>query len=159
MQLSDWSWRKCGDKQEYVKCQHWPSQIHLELISSGRITDPFIGCNEVNCQWVAQESWQYRTEFIILDVEQFLFFDGLDTFATICLNGETIARTENMFRQYCFDVKNQLRSGHNVLLVTFEPVYEKGRKLFEGHKQGAISNGDPSRLYVRKAAYHYGWDW
>lgn len=28
-----------------------------------------------------------------------------------------------------------------------------------GAGRNAAWNGDTSRLFVRKAAYHYGWDW
>ena len=161
IQLQDWSWRRDDEGQEFVKCQHWPSQIHLELISAGIIKDPFYGINEIDCQWVAKERWQYRTEFEVSSSKEdlVLCFEGLDTFATISINDEIIAHTENMFRRYEFLVNDHITSGTNTLLVTFEAALSRGQELFKSHKQGAISNGDPSRLYVRKAAYHYGWDW
>ena len=45
--------------------------------------------------------------------------DGLDTLADVYLNDQLIAHTDNMFRQYRWDVKALLRSGENELRVVF----------------------------------------
>ena len=40
-----------------------------------------------------------------------LVFEGLDTFATVYLNGEEIGEHHNMFRPAAFDVTGRLRLG------------------------------------------------
>lgn len=39
----------------------------------------------------------------------FLLFNGIDTFATITLNGKEIGYTRNMFRRYRYSVKDLLQ--------------------------------------------------
>ena len=64
-----------------------------------------------------------------------------------------------MFREHRVDVTSRLKSGHNDLGIVFESALRKGRE--EISKRGNLMcwNGEPSRLYVRKAQYHWGWDW
>ena len=75
-------------------------------------------------QWVADSDWAYVTTFSppddILRHEHIeLCFDGLDTLATISLNGEVLGSTENMHRTYRFDIAPRLVEGDNELIVTF----------------------------------------
>ncbi|MBV5323388.1 hypothetical protein JZU51_01275, partial [bacterium] len=50
----------------------------------------------------------------------FLVCDGLDTLATVVLNGHELGRTDNMFRQYQWDVKPLLNAkGANDITITF----------------------------------------
>ena len=51
----------------------------------------------------------------------------------------------------------------NILYILFRSAFRRGRRLEQEHlgrgKHCPAWNGDPSRLFVRKAGYHYGWDW
>ncbi|MBI4927801.1 MAG: glycoside hydrolase family 2 protein, partial [Anaerolineae bacterium] len=91
-----------------------PGGVHTDLLAADRIPDPFVGDNEQRVQWVAESDWEYRHTFTIdpalLNEDQvWLVCDGLDTLATITLNGRELGRTDNMFRQYRWDVKALLR--------------------------------------------------
>ena len=91
---------------------------------SGRIPDPFVADNEKRVQWVAESDWEYHRVFtvdpIVLTHDKvYLVCDGLDTLADVYLNDQLIAHTDNMFRQYRWDVKSMLRSGENELRVVF----------------------------------------
>lgn len=164
-------------KQEDSNKSHWlpvaqfPTNVHLDLIANNIITDPFIGKNELDCQWVGEAVWTYRTLFQTpaeLENEEnrskvVLAFDGLDTYATVKLNGQEILKTESMFIRERIDVTDKLERHFkfgktiNVLEITFESAYLKGKHLVEKypeHKWGCW-NGDKSRLAVRKAQYHY----
>lgn len=162
-EIVTWWWKQTDLNVAFQKCLHWPSQIHLELISAGIIADPRHATAEKDCQWVDQRSWTYRGEFFFQKHgETFvdLIFEGLDTFSTIYINGIRVSRTENMFRRYTFTLTEEyLSTGRNQIDVVFDSAKSRGRRLFEKGRVGAVSNGDPSRLYVRKAAFHYGWDW
>ncbi|CRK13999.1 hypothetical protein BN1723_017367, partial [Verticillium longisporum] len=82
-----------------------------------------------------------------------LAFDGLDTFATVKLNGSTILETDNMFIPERVDVTDKLNAeGNNELQIHFDSAYLRGWKRVEehpDHKWGCW-NGDNSRLAVRK---------
>ena len=140
-----------------------PGTVYQDLIASGRIPDPYLGQNEAQVQWVAESAWCYRTAFDLKPAERrarmVLAFDGLDTFAQVWLNGERILVSDNMFVPARVDVTTLLRDGPNDLWIRFDSALQRGRALEALHGKRALWNGDSSRLYVRKAGYHYGWDW
>lgn len=112
---------------------------------------------------VGESRWLYRTNFPtpkLSGEKAVLAFDGLDTHATVRLNNEVILENEDMFIPERVDVTSLLLNNDrklNILEITFESTYLIGKKLVEGnpdHYWGCW-NGDPSRLAVRKAQYHY----
>lgn len=140
-----------------------PGTIYEALIAAERIPDPFDGLNELAVQWVAEVDWLYRYDFE-LTAEQAnqpvaLHFAGLDTIATVWLNGQEILNSDNMFVPQRVVVSNQIHVGANQLLIEFRSALKHGHALQAEMGQLGVWNGDPSRLYLRKAQYHYGWDW
>jgi beta-mannosidase len=144
-----------------------PGTAHTDLMTHGLIPDPFYGMNELNVQWVGETDWLYKLEFEIAQSESVrlegqtdLCFDGLDTFASIWLNGELILESDNFFLAHRVNVTQKLRVGQNELQVLFENSWDRGKQI-EAANGGPLPvwNGDSSRLYIRKAQYHYGWDW
>jgi beta-mannosidase len=141
-----------------------PGVVQLDLLAAGRIPDPFYGLNENEVQWVGERDWLYRCTFEVsaetLGREHLdLCFDGLDTFATVWLNGHPILTSDNMFVPQRVAVKDRLRAGQNELRLLFESAVRRGHELQAQHGGRPAWNGDSSRMYVRKAQYHYGWDW
>ncbi|WP_236602039.1 glycoside hydrolase family 2 protein [Ktedonobacter sp. SOSP1-52] len=141
-----------------------PGTVHQALLDAKRIPDPFQGTNENDIQWIGERDWLYRCSFTLIDDVQaaehvVLHFEGLDTYATVWLNGVEIARSTNMFVPLHVEVTNLLRPGQNELLINFESALRLGQTLEAQHGKHTSWNGDSSRLYVRKAQYHYGWDW
>lgn len=70
--------------------------IHLDLLAAKAIPEPFIGENEANLQWIHSKTWVYTTSFEAEpagDNECIdLVVEGLDTFATVKLNGKEILK-------------------------------------------------------------------
>jgi beta-mannosidase len=64
-----------------------------------------------------------------------------------------------MFHEHRVDVTYHLKSGSNDLGIIFESALRKGREEISKRGNLICWNGEPSRLYVRKAQYHWGWDW
>jgi beta-mannosidase len=161
----DKNWQfKQADKEgsSYLPVAQFPTNVHLDLLHHKLIPDPYIGKNELDIQWVGEAVWVYQTTFASPDVhgaaKAVLAFDGLDTFATVVLNGKTILETENMFIPERVDVTDVLRKdADNELVITFDSAYLRGWQLVEkhpDHKWGCW-NGDISRLAVRKTQYHW----
>ena len=100
---------------------------------SDRIPDPFIGFNEIDVGWVGEKSWTYRIVLPKVDPmhhnsSAFLAFDGLDTFATVLLNGHKILYSDNMFVSHRVDVTRTLRpKEENILEIEFESALLKAR--------------------------------
>lgn len=166
---SGWSFRQTDDPSEdaWLPVARVPTNVHLDLIDHEKIPDPFLGFNELKAEWVADKSWTYKTTLpeIASPAEgtvTVLAFDGLDTFATVKLNGETILVSDNMFIPHRVDVTKKLKSGSdNVLEIDFASARLRAIEIKEAHPEHVWVgfNGDMARLAVRKAQYHWGWDW
>lgn len=157
----NWEFKQ-ADKEDakFLPVSQFPTNVHLDLIHHGVIPDPFMGKNELDVQWVGEAQWTYKTTFKAPSVSEgakaVLAFDGLDTFATVVLNGKTILETDSMFIPERVDVTSLLKE-ENELAITFDSAFLRGCKLVEeypDHKWGCW-NGDNSRLAVRKAQYHW----
>lgn len=141
-----------------------PGTVQQDLLTQGRIPDPYFGLNEREVQWVGEADWLYRLNFtageaLRLQEQVELHFGGLDTLCSMWLNGEELLRSENMFVPRTVDIKGHLLDGENALHLLFETVLDTGHVLEARHGRRAAWNGDKSRVYIRKAQYHYGWDW
>ncbi|PID93657.1 MAG: beta-mannosidase [Bacteroidetes bacterium] len=152
-----------------------PGTIHTDLMENGVIEDPFYRLNEQEVQWVDKVDWEYKTTFKI--DERYLqndaiklHFDGLDTWATVYLNGVRILQADNMFYQWEVAVKALLKEGKNTLRILFHSPINKGLELREalGYELPGAENDQSQRggtgdlktvVFSRKAQYHFGWDW
>jgi beta-mannosidase len=138
-----------------------PGCVHLDLMAARLIPDPYLDVNEITSDWIGRTEWTYRCQF---DTEpdagnvQELVFEGLDTVATILLNGEEIGRTFNMHRTYRFDVTGRLKDDGNELTVTFHSVYSYGDEMEKQYGYRPNNYPGPGNL-VRKMACNFGWDW
>lgn len=130
-----------------------------------RIEDPFLGFNELKCEWVGETCWTYKVELPQMSkveegVKHVLAFDGLDTFATVKLNGETILESDNMWIMHRVDVTRLMEvRDANMLEIDFKSALLEARRIKDAHPEHKWVgfNGDMARLAVRKAQYHWGW--
>jgi beta-mannosidase len=167
MKLALTTWQLKQHNGQHIK--DWipaqvPGNVHQTLLEQNLIPDPFYGTNELEVQWVGESDWLYRTTFqvsqeMLAKSHLELCFDGLDSFAHVSLNGEKILETDNMFIPYRVNVKDKLKAGDNELVIHFESALRRGKEIEAQRGKRPNWNGDSSRLYVRKAQYHYGWDW
>ena len=145
-----------------------PGCVHTDLLAAGLIPDPFHGEQERQVQWVSACTWRYERSFdlepAVLDSEHVeLCFSGLDTLATIELNGATLGHTQNMHRRYRFDVQPHLHVGSNHLVVTLRPALphalarREAYGLLPAHGNG--SNPYTAHNFIRKMSCSFGWDW
>lgn len=138
-----------------------PGCVHLDLLASRLIPDPYLDINEITNDWIGKTEWVYRCSFDAAPDAgkvQELVFDGIDTIATIRLNGEEIGRTFNMHRTYRFDVSALLRDGGNDLSVTFHSAYAYGAEMEKLYGYRPNNYPGPGNL-MRKMACNFGWDW
>jgi len=139
-----------------------PGCAHTDLLRAGLIPHPFDGDNEAATQWIGDTVWRYRRtfEWAAPDAERHdLVADGLDTLATIELNGIVVGATRNQHRSYRFPVGHLLRPGTNELVVTFDapvPAAERESALHGGELPHV--NHHPYNA-LRKNASNFGWDW
>lgn len=144
-----------------------PGCVHTDLIAAEKIDDPFYRNNEEKLMWIGESDWEYQRKFELtadfLEADKVLLnCKGLDTLATIFINGNKIARTNNMYRCWEFEVKDYLKAGQNELKIYFASplpyLAEKDQEFF----LPAWSVGDHrlhSGSWLRKQPSNFGWDW
>ncbi len=164
-----WQFRQSGT-QEWLPASV-PGGVHTDLLALGLIPDPFVGDNEKRVQWVAEADWEYRFSFtcepaLLAEEQVHLVCDGLDTLATVTLNGAALGQAENMFVQYCWDVEKLLRgadsSGRpalNELKITFASPVRYCTQKQAAHPLIGVTQAIPGGPYLRKAPCQFGWDW
>lgn len=155
----NWTFNKQNDSQKNKA--KVPGTIHTDLFENKIIPDPFLGTNEKQLQWIENENWEYETKFNLSKSELKnqnieLLFEGLDTYATIYLNGKLLLETDNMFRNWNASVKDNVKIGENQLKIIFKSASKIGKE--EAKKLPYTLPGD-EKVFTRKAQYHYGWDW
>jgi len=158
-----WEFRQTGT-EEWLAASV-PGGVHTDLLALGRIPDPFVGDNEKRVQWVAESDWEYRTSFTcpkeLLSEEKILLVcDGLDTLARVDFNGHELGHTDNMYRQYQWEIKPFLNAkGANDLTIAFSSPVK-----FAAEKQAirplpGVPQAIPGGPHLRKAPCQFGWDW
>ena len=103
-----WQFRQAGT-EEWLPATV-PGGVHTDLLAPGASRTPLWATMRNASSGWPKPTGNTATAFAcapeLLDEEQvWLVCDGLDTLATVTLNGQELGRTDNMFRQYRWDVK------------------------------------------------------
>ncbi|MFB4268924.1 glycoside hydrolase family 2 TIM barrel-domain containing protein [Nonomuraea sp. GTA35] len=138
-----------------------PGSVHTDLLAAGLIEDPYRDDNETRLGWIGRTDWIYETAFDWHDdghERTDLVCEGLDTVATVRLNGHELGGTANMHRTYRFPVRELLRAGGNRLEVRFRAPYgyAEEQQALHGERPGPY---DEPYAFIRKMACNFGWDW
>lgn len=138
-----------------------PGEVTLDLQRASLIDEPFDGDNERHQQWIGDVDWQYESTFDWqskgsqrVDLVAY----GLDTVATVSLNGRIVGGANNYHRSYRWDVRELLQPGRNVITVAFSSsvresdVREQRNGYYPPTEHHAFNQ-------IRKPSYQFGWDW
>ena len=166
----NWKFREAGSS-EWLKA-NVPGCVHTDLLVNKKIEDPFYRTNEEKQQWIGEKDWEYATTFVVdkqtLSKDKVeLVFEGLDTYADVYLNNTLLLSADNMHRTWKSDCKSKLIEGENSLQIYFHSVIPIGNELrkksalplFQFPNNDQVDADKRISLYVRKAGYHFGWDW
>ncbi|MGI8414977.1 MAG: glycoside hydrolase family 2 protein [Nakamurella sp.] len=139
-----------------------PGCVHLDLLAAQLIPDPYLDQNEAAVAWVGRTDWQYTNIFDVDGAGSHDQIDlvalGLDTIATVELNGSVVATTENMHRSYRIPVAELLKPSRNELRVTFAAGLPAAERMSRELGPRPNVNTHPYNA-IRKMACNYGWDW
>jgi beta-mannosidase len=159
LSTENWTFNKQNETKKHKATI--PGTVHTDLYENKLIPDPFYGANEKQLQWIENENWEYESTFSLSEKEISnenieLEFDGLDTYATVYINGKMVLEADNMFRKWLISAKNHLKKGKNHLKIVFLSAVQKGK--VEASKL-PYTLPEKERVFVRKAQYQFGWDW
>lgn len=173
------TWNVSNSNGSISSSGKFPSQVHLDLMEEGLIGDPYYGDNVYNYRWICYDDWTYTGKLSDVensgvsfdtDTTSHLVFKGLDTFADISLCGKQVGTTDNMFKQYIFDVsdilQNDCKDDDNPSLeikftsapnVANEIASKPGTQVWP---EGTNVNMEMENVfYIRKEQNDFGWDW
>src|SRR2546423_641356 len=162
---SGWKFREAG-KGEW-RAAAVPGCVHTDLLANKLIEDPFYRDDEPKLQWIGKTDWEYQTTFdappdILKREHVELVFEGLDTYATVTLNGSVLLEADNMFRTWRVDAKRLLKPGANTLHVSFRSPINEVLPLMAkmSYQLPAVNDqGEKTSPFTRKAPYQSGWAW
>lgn len=179
---AQWSFRLLpGDAQlrAHPQLAGWrtaqvPGAVHTDLLAQGQIPDPYVGAPEAGLQWIGLADWEYRAQFdvdaaTLARAHAELAFEGLDTFATVTLNGQPLLQANNSHRTWRARVDGRLRARGNELRIvlrspirTLLPDVQAMPHKIAGNYPSPYGDEPKDAMvgnFVRKPGYHFGWDW
>ena len=141
-----------------------PNSILNVLFDNGVIGDPFYRDNEVKLQWLENSSWTFEKKFdadskMMSEKNIDLVLNGVDTYADVFLNDILLLKANNNFRTWRVSVNNLLKPKDNLLHIEFKSPIVKESFLNANSTVEYPGNPDNTRMFTRKAGFHYGWDW
>ncbi len=158
------SWRKASV----------PGSVHTDLLAHALIPDPYVGAPEAELQWIGLADWEYVNRFDVDETTRTrthaeLVFEGLDTFAEVFLNGRLLLKADNSHRTWRVPLDRRLKSRNNELRIVFRSPIRTMLPRVQAMPHRIAGNypspyGDEPKdamvgNFVRKPAYHFGWDW
>lgn len=130
-----------------------PGGVHYDLWKAGLIENPYFGLNSLNCEWVENRWWMYRTElkgiFQGIDLKEenvTLIFKGLDYEAVVFFNDKLMGEHKGMYEPLEIPVSGEIQE-NNKLVV-----------LFKGVPQEMGQIGYTSATSTQKSRFNYKWD-
>ena len=138
-----------------------PNTVLNALLDNGVIEDPFYRTNESRLQWLEKKDWIFEKSFdasteMLVAKHTELILRGLDTYAEVYLNDALLFNADNMFRTWKADIRSYLKPKGNVLKIYFTSPITKEKSASDN---SYADFPDGTRMFSRKAQFHYGWDW
>ena len=141
-----------------------PGSVYHDLLQNGLMEDPFYRDNEMKALALMDNDFVYSRSFTVsgelLNSDAVLLrCEGLDTIATVCINGEVAGLANNMHRIWEFDVKQYLHSGENTISVRFASPTKYIKEQYAESVADGSSDAMVGFPHIRKAHCMFGWDW
>jgi beta-mannosidase len=139
-----------------------PGNVELDLLRAGQIADPFFGDHIRDLRPYEFYEWWYRRTITLdpTDTKENweLIFEGIDTIASIWINGQMVGNAQNMLIEHRFDVTDFLNfSSENEIVVHIQSAVNYARNFsYDAVLKGPDAHEES--IFVRKPPHSYGWD-
>lgn len=155
-------WRMNSEKFKDIPAQI-PGSVLSNLLAQGLIPDPFYRDNEATVRSYLYDDYTFSKSFSLtaeqLSKQNFLCLDGIDTVASVLINGQCVAELRDMHTPKKILLAPGLLAEENTICVSFTSPYryiesydDKG--LFETY--AVTQKKSPC---IRKVNSSFGWDW
>jgi beta-mannosidase len=141
-----------------------PGSVYTDLLRNGEMEDPFFKDNEDQALLLMEKEYEYKETFscsaeLLATDAVFLHFYGLDTLSEVTLNGVHLGSTNNMHREWEYEVKSLLKEEGNELEILFHSPTKFIREAFAAAPTRGSEDAMPGFVHLRKAHCMFGWDW
>ena len=141
-----------------------PGSVYHDLLTAGQISDPFYRDNENEALKIMDHDFIYSRDFEVspelLSCDRVLLrCEGLDTLATVTVNGTQVGAANNMHRIWEFDVKGVVKAGRNHICVKFDSPTRFIKEAYAASPADGTSDAMVGFPLLRKAHCMFGWDW
>ncbi|MCL2500367.1 MAG: hypothetical protein FWE90_08530 [Defluviitaleaceae bacterium] len=140
-----------------------PGNVELDLIAAGMAKDPYFGLESLEYRKYEFYSWWFERDFDIpeeykgKDIR--LRFEGLDTYASIFINGQKAGTADNMLIPHEYDITTYAKTGgRNTITVHIASAVNIARRA---DFPVGVRTWEPltdEYAVVRKPAHSFGWD-
>lgn len=136
-----------------------PGNVEIDLVNAGIEKDPFYDENLYNFRKYEFYQWWFTRhfEFPYTEGSFNLVFEGINTFATVWINGILIGSSDNMLvaHSFCAD-SSIIKGGDNRIDIRIESAVNKARNFDYPAMIGGAESGEYSML--RMPPHSFGWD-
>ena len=153
-----------------------PGDVSGDLFAAGMLPDPLVAFNHrLYSERVPASSWWYRASFATPDgAPPFaeLVLNGLDVHADVWFNDHHLGHHPSAFVPFVADVTALMRpagesnsvvvrltTGREIAEAVPDDVFPLVRCVPTEGARGYPDRGFPKRVFLRKPAYSWGWDW
>ncbi|XP_077996660.1 beta-mannosidase-like [Glandiceps talaboti] len=149
-----------------------PGSVHTALLDANKIKDPYYRFNDEAYRWIAWDDWTYtRTFTVSKDITSkssvVLVTEGVDTIATVKVNGNVVGKTTNMFVKYVMDIKSAIKERENTISVAFQSALQYANQTNTAHSEyevppscpPPVQHGECHPNFIRKQQCSFSWDW
>ena len=160
--------KKASAMRQPEICADWkpmparvPGNVELDLAREGFLPENLEQGNNIYAlRRLETFQWWFSRTFTVASVgigRTELVLEGVDTLASVWLNGTRVGTLENMMIPHRLDVTGHLKKGENLLVIGIDsPVLEAQEHPVEAGEWAMENNWES--LHIRKAAHTFGWD-
>ncbi len=158
------TWRmRPADETEWLSATV-PGSVYADLMDAGRMDDPFWRDNETAAFALMEKDYIYQREFTLstedLNVDALLLTcEGLDTLATVNINGQEVLKVDNMHRTWRMDICPFVHSGENQIEILFASPNRFEKAAYARSRVDGSTDCTTGFPFLRKAHCMSGWDW
>ena len=157
-----WTLRQNGTAQ--ITPASVPGSVYADLMAAGSMEDPFWRDNEMAALKLMENDFTYTRQFpvskaLLSCTRVLLRCDGLDTLASVSVNGEPVGKADNMHRVWEWDVKHLLHEGENAISIEFSSPTRYIQAAYRDNRADGTSDAMEGFPLLRKAHCMFGWDW
>ena len=158
----NWQMRAAGEGE--FRPALVPGSVYTDMLRNGDMEDPFWKDNEDKALLLMEKEYEYVEQFscgneLLASDQIILHFYGLDTLSDVTLNGRHLGSTNNMHREWNYDVTGLLRAEGNELSVLFHSPTKYIREAYAQAPTRGSEDAMPGFVHLRKAHCMFGWDW